>query len=58
MMHHPKTRGERRRINKKKYIDQAERDEAVARRLAQEALEAREALDELRGIDNKQETSD
>lgn len=58
MMHHPKTRGERRRINKKKYIDQAERDEAVARRLAQEALEAREALDELRGIDNKQETGD
>lgn len=48
MMHHPKTRGERRRINKKKYIDKAEHEEAVARRLAQEALEAREAIDELR----------
>lgn len=57
MMHHPKTRGERRRINKKKYIDKAEHEEAVARRLAQEALEAREAIDELRS-NHKQEPSD
>jgi hypothetical protein len=57
-MNHPKSRGERRRVNKKKYIVQEERDEAVARRLAQEALEAREALDELRGIDHKQIASD
>lgn len=57
MMHHPKTRGERRRINKKKYIDKAEHEEAVARRLAQEALEAREAIDELRA-NRKQEPSD
>lgn len=58
MMQHPKTRGERRRINKKKYIDKAEHEEAVARRLAQEALEAREAIDELRNVGNKQRTDD
>lgn len=56
-MIHPKSRGERRRVNKKKYIDKEERDEAVARRLAQEALEAREALDDLRAV-HKQEPSD
>ena len=57
MLHHPKTRGERRRVNKKKYIDKDEREEALARRLAQEALEAREALDDLRAV-HKQEPSD
>lgn len=57
-MIHPKNRAERRRVNKKKYIDKAEHEEAVARRLAQEALEAREAIDELRGIDRKSEPSD
>lgn len=47
-MNHPKNRAERRRINKKKYINHVEREEAVQRRLAEEAREAREALDELR----------
>jgi len=56
-MHHPKNRAERRRINRKKYVSQAERDEAVALRLAEEAREAKEALDELRA-NHKQEPSD
>lgn len=47
-MTHPKNRAERRRINRKKYVSNVERDEAVQLRLAQEAREAREALDELR----------
>mgnify|MGYP001607305656 CR=1 FL=1 len=45
---HPKNRAERRRISKKKYIDQSEREEAIQLRLAEEAREAREALDALR----------
>jgi len=56
-MHHPKNRAERRRINRKKYITNAEREEAVQRRLAEEAREAKEALDDLRA-DHKQEPSD
>lgn len=57
-MPHPKTRAERRRLNKKKYVDHAEREEAVQLRIAEEAREAREALDELRSLDHKQEPSD
>jgi hypothetical protein len=47
-MNHPKNRAERRRVNKKKYVDKSEREEAVQRRIAQEALETKEALDVLR----------
>lgn len=47
-MPHPKSRAERRRLNRKKYIDHSEREEAVQIRLAEEAREAREALDDLR----------
>lgn len=47
-MMHPRNRAERRRVNKKKYIDKSEREEAIQRRLAEEAREAREALDDLR----------
>lgn len=54
--HHPKNRAERRRVNKK-HVTKEEHEEAVARRLAQEALEAREAIDELR-TNYKQEPSD
>lgn len=57
MIKHPKSRADRRRVNKKKYIDKASHEEAVQHRLAQEALEAREVLRELRAVD-KQETSD
>lgn len=47
---HPKNKAERRRISKKKYIDQSEREEAVRFRLAEEAREAREALNDLRQV--------
>lgn len=44
---HPRNRAERRRV-KKKYVDKSEREEAVHYRLAEEAREAKEALDALR----------
>lgn len=49
-MPHPKSRAERRRVNRKKYIDHSEREEAVQLRIDQEAREAREALDALRQV--------
>ena len=54
---HPRNRAERRRVNRKKYVDKATREEAVQLRLAEEAREAKEALDALR-VDYKQEPSD
>ena len=49
MLHHPKSRAERRRIKRKKeYIDKQDSEDLVARRLAEEALEQKEALDVLR----------
>lgn len=48
MISHPKSRAERRRLKRKKeYIDQ-DREGDVQRRLAEEALEQKEALDVLR----------
>lgn len=54
---HPKNRAERRRVNKKKYVTKEAREEAIQLRLAEEAREAKEALDALR-VDYKQEPSD
>lgn len=54
---HPKNRAERRRVNKKKYVTKEVREEAIQLRLAEEAREAKEALDALRA-DYKQEPSD
>lgn len=50
MMHHPRNKAERRRVKRKKeYIEnQQDREGHVARRLAEEALEQKEALDVLR----------
>lgn len=48
-MHHPRNKAERRRINKKKtFVKYTDRARDVERRIAQEALETKEALDELR----------
>lgn len=50
-MHHPKNKADRRRIKfKKEYLGQNkyDREEHVQRRLAEEALEQKEALDVLR----------
>lgn len=50
MMHHPRNKAERRRVARRKtYIEnQQDREGHVARRLAEEALEQKEALDVLR----------
>lgn len=47
---HPKNKAERRRVKaKKEFLDKfKDRDDAVQRRLAEEALEQKEALDVLR----------
>ena len=45
---HPKDKAERRRLASKKDKLKYERDESVQRRLAEEALEQKEALDVLR----------
>jgi len=47
-MSHPKNKAERRRVAAKKDRFKYDRDEAVARRLAEETLEQKEALDVLR----------
>ena len=49
-MHHPRNKAERRRINKRKSFDRFKLDRArdVEFRAAQEALETKEALNELR----------
>jgi len=48
MIKHPKDKAERRRLAAKKDRLKNERDESVQRRLAEEALEQKEALDVLR----------
>lgn len=57
-MPHPKNRAERRRIDRKKYVNKTEREEAVQLRLAEEAREAREALDELRRANHQSTAGD
>ena len=47
-MIHPKNKAERRRLAAKKDKFKHERDESVQRRLAEELLEQKEALDVLR----------
>jgi len=47
-MQHPKNKAERRRVAAKKDRFRYDRDDAVQRRLAEEALEQKEALDVLR----------
>lgn len=47
-MIHPTNRAERRRVNRKKYIDKTTREENTQRRLEEEIREAREALHVLR----------
>ena len=58
-MHHPKSRAERRRINKRKDYGKADREFAVQQQLEQEAEEQRQILKELRqGVDDSEGTFD
>lgn len=57
-MHHPTSRAERRRINKKKKYDY-DREFAVQQQLEQEAKEQREIIEQLRkGVDDIEGTLD
>lgn len=62
MLHHPKNKAERRRVNFKKKLKRLDHDheDAVAKRLAQEAEETKEALRELglsRSLDKPEDAS-